>query len=138
MSVETNKETARRFIEEVFNDQPQGAREFEAQDYINHDPTGRAMQGGARQIAGFRAASPDLHYTITQLLGEGDFVAVQWSASGTHQQRIAHLEAEFAQPATGKTVTLTGVSLFRFEGNKIVELWNHWDRHHLLGQIGGA
>ena len=136
MSVETNKQTVQRFVEEVFNGHPsQGVQEFAAQDYLSHDPTGRAMPGLAQQMAGFRAASPDLHFTITQLLGEGDFVAVQWIARGTHQRPIAHLEEEFARPAGGKNVTLTGIWLFRFEGDKIAEVWNHWDRHHLLGQL---
>ena len=138
MSVETNEETARRFIEEVFNHQPQGTPEFAAQDYINHDPTDKAMQGVAHNIAGFRSAFPDMHVTITQVLGEGDLVAVQWSASGTHQQSMTHLTSEFALPATGKTATVTGISLFRFSGDKIEELWNHWDTHHLLRQLSAA
>lgn len=138
MSVETNKETARRFLEEVFNDQPQGAREFAAQAYINHDPTGKTTQGLAQNMASFRAAFPDLHATITQILGEGDLVAVQWIATGTHQQPIAHMSAEFARPGSGKGVTMTGISLFRFAGSKIEEVWNHWDAHHLLGQLSGA
>lgn len=138
MSVETNKETARRFVEEVFNDLPQGAREFEAQDYQNHDPTGRVTQGLARNMVSFRTAFPDLHASITQILGEGSLVAVQWSASGTHQQPIAHMGAEFARPGRDKRVTVTGISLLRFEGDKIAEVWNHWDSYHLLDQISAA
>lgn len=139
MSVETNEETARRFIEEVFNQNPsQGAPEFAAQNYINHDPTGKAMQGLAHNMTSFRAAFPDLHATITQILGEGDLVAVQWSAAGTHHQPIAHMDTEFARPGSGKTATITGVSLFRFSGDKIEEVWNHWDTHHLLKQISAT
>lgn len=89
-------------------------------------------------MAGFRAAFPDLHATISQILGEGDLVAVQWSASGTHQQPIAHLAPEFALPASGKSVRVTGFALLRFSGDKIEEVWNHWDTHHLLGQLSGA
>ena len=139
MSVEANKETVRRFIEEVLNqDQLQAAQELTTQDYINHDPTSKAMPGVTQNVTGYRSAFPDLHFTITQMLGEGDFVAVQWTASGTHQKSIEHLAAEFALPATGKTVTVTGFSLFRFSGDKIAEVWNHWDAHHLLGQLSAA
>ena len=92
MSVETNKETVRRFIEEVVNQhQLQVAQELATQDYLNHDPTGKATPGVTQNMTGYRSAFPDLHYTITQMLGEGDLVAVQWTASGTHQQSIAHL-----------------------------------------------
>lgn len=137
MSVETNKETARRFIEEVLN-QPH-LQEFATQDYTNYDPRGQAMQRGATvNAAAFRSAFPDLHATITQILAENDLVAVQWTAKGTHRNAIPHLTSEFALPGTGKTVTITGFSLIRFSGDKIAEVWNHWDTHHLLGQLGGA
>jgi len=139
MSVEANKQTARRFMEEVVNQhQVQVEQELATQDYMNHDPTGKAMQGMTQNVTGYRSAFPDLHFTITQMLGEGDLVAIQWTASGTHQQSIAHLTAEFALPPTGKTVTVTGFSLFRFSGDKIAEVWNHWDAHHLLGQLSAA
>lgn len=139
MSVETNKATARRFIEEVFNQHhPQGVPEFAAQDYINHDPSGKAMQGAAFNVEGYRAAFPDLHATITQILGEGDLIAVQWTVTGTHQNPIPHRTSEFALPATGKSVSVPGFSLIRFSGDKIEEVWNHWDSHHLLGQLSGA
>jgi steroid delta-isomerase-like uncharacterized protein len=138
MSVQTNKETVRRFVEEVLNNQPQGTREFVAQDYINHDPTGRVMQGLTPNMVSFRAAFPDLHFTIKEILGEEDLVAVQWIVTGAHQQPIAHLSAEFARPGSGKRVTLTGASFFRFEGEKIEEVWNYWDAHHLLEQISPA
>lgn len=135
MSIETNKETVRRFIEAVFNQyQLQKLQEFAAPDYTNHDPKGDVTQG-TQNVTGFRSASPDLHFTITQILGEGDFVAAQWTATGTHQQPLAHMTSEFAGPASSKSVTMTGMWLFRFEGSKVAEMWNHWDRHHLLGQI---
>ena len=135
MSVETNKETARRLVEEVYNQhQLQNLQEFADPNYINHDPKGD-ITPGVQNIRGFRSASPDLRWTITQMLGEGDLVAVQWTATGAHQQPLAHMTSEFAGPASGKSVTLTGMWLFRFEGSKIVEVWNHWDRHHLFGQI---
>lgn len=139
MSVETNKATARRFIEEEFNqNQSQSTLEFAAQDYINHDPTGKATSGASQNLASFRAAFPDLHATITQILGEGDLVAVQWTARGTHQGPVAHLPSEFALPGTGNTVTVTGLSLLRFSGDRLAEVWNHWDAYHLLRQIRPA
>jgi len=89
-------------------------------------------------MASFRKAFPDLRVAITQILGEGDLVAVQWTARGTHQQPMTHLASEFAQSAKSRAATMTGMSLFRFEGSKIAELWNHWDTHHLLGQLSAV
>ena len=135
MSAEANKETARRLVEEVFNQrQLQNLQEFAAPDFTNHDPKGHITRG-AQNLMGFHSGFSDLHFTIAQILGEGDLVAIQWTATGTHQQSLAHMTSEFAGPATGRSVTMTGMWLFRFEGSKVAEVWNHWDRHHLLGQI---
>jgi predicted ester cyclase len=137
MSVQSNKETARRFIEEVFNHDPSpGTEEFAAQDYLVHDPAGKTMQGMARNRAVYRSASSDTHMTIIHILGEGDLVAVHWTASGIHQQPLTHLHSELAQvPATGKRMTVPGIILFRFQGDKIVEVWRYWDNHHILKQL---
>ena len=75
MSVETNKQTVQRFIEAVYNQhQVQTLQEFAAPNSINHDPKGQITHGPAN-IAGFRSASPDLHFPIEQILGEGNVVA---------------------------------------------------------------
>jgi predicted SnoaL-like aldol condensation-catalyzing enzyme len=135
VSIATNKETARRFIEEVFNRDPSpDTDEFAAQDYLVHDPDGNTMRGMAKNKAIYRSGSP--HMTITHMLGEEDLVAVHWTASGTHQQPLVHLHPELAQlPATGKTTTTLGMILLRFEDSKIVEVWRYWDNHHLLKQL---
>jgi predicted ester cyclase len=39
-------------------------------------------------------------------------------------------------PATGKRVTVHGISIMRFEGGKIAEAWDNWDQLGLLTQIG--
>jgi predicted ester cyclase len=38
-------------------------------------------------------------------------------------------------PATGKTVTLRGVNIFRIDGDKIVERWGRLDELGLLRQL---
>ena len=135
MSVETNKATVQRFAEEVLNQhQLQKLQDFAAPDYTNHDPKGDITQG-PQNLTALRSASPDARVTITQILGEGDFVAVQWTSTGTHQQPLSLMPSDFAKPATGRSTSITGMWLFRFEGDKIAEIWSHWDRHHLLKQI---
>jgi len=137
MSVKINKQIVRRFIEEVYNQhQWLVVQELATPGYLVHVPSGESTQGVREIQEAFRSAFPDSHYTITQILGEGDLVAFQWTATGTHQKAIGHLAPEFARPPTGHNVTVTGASLIRFEGDKIAEQWNHWDTHHLLQQIG--
>src|SRR5215204_4279790 len=77
MTTDQNKETVRRFYEEVWNKgNVDFAFEVFAEDYIRHDlrPT-EALPGpeGQRKIAAdFRAAFPDLQWNVDLILAEGD------------------------------------------------------------------
>jgi predicted ester cyclase len=88
---------------------------------------------GQKQIAGaFRAAFPGLRFTVEALIAEDDFVVGRWMATGTHRGRWAAVEP------TGKTATLAGVNVFRFEDGKVAEIWNFRDDLGLLEQLGAA
>lgn len=135
MDTEQNKSTVRRFYEEVWN---RGNVDFAfqvfAEDYIRHDlrPTS-ALPGpeGQKKIAAdFRAAFPDLEWTIDIILAEGDLVTGRWTASGTHTGQWGGIEP------TGKKVVFSGVNIFRFANGKVVEIWNHRDDLGLREQLG--
>jgi predicted ester cyclase len=89
MSADENKALIRRFYEEVWDKgNSDFAYEVFADDYVRHDlrPTA-ALPGpaGQKKIADdFRAAFPDLRFTVDLILGDGDFVVGRWTASGTH------------------------------------------------------
>ena len=61
-------------------------------------------------VVGLRAAFPDLHYTLDDVIAEGDQVAVRWHWTGTHQGAFRGF------PPTGKSVTNTGAGIFRLSG----------------------
>ena len=135
MDTEQNKSTVRRFYEEVWN---RGNVDFAfqvfAEDYIRYDlrPTS-ALPGpeGQKQIAAdFRAAFPDLEWTIDIILAEGDLVTGRWTASGTNTGQWGGIEP------TGKKVVFSGVNIFRFANGKVVEIWNHRDDLGLREQLG--
>jgi len=84
-----------------------------------------------RQItSGFRAAFPDLSFEIELVIGEGEYVAARWTASGTHTGLWGAVEP------TGRRATFSGVNIFRFDGGKIAEIWNHRDDLGLAEQLG--
>ena len=56
----------------------------------------------------------------------------RWSFRGTHEQPFQGI------PATGKTVVLTGIAIWRVEDGKIVESWHEMDNLGLLQQLGAA
>ena len=83
-------------------------------------------------VVGLRAAFPDVHYTLDDVVAEGDRVAVRWHWTGTHRAAFRGF------PATGKTITNTGAGIFQFQGGKIVTAVLETDRLGFLEQIGAV
>jgi steroid delta-isomerase-like uncharacterized protein len=79
----------------------------------------------------FRAAFPDLRYTVDEAIVAGNKVTTRWTAAGTHQGEF------FGNPATQKSITMLGITVFQVDDGKIVKLWNVWDLAGLLGQLKG-
>jgi len=83
-------------------------------------------------VVGLRSAFPDLHYTLDDVVAEGDQVAVRWHWTGTHKGPFR------AFPATGKAVSNTGAGIFRFKDGKNVAASLETDRLGFLEQIGAV
>lgn len=81
-------------------------------------------------IAELRAAFPDLHYTLTHVVGEGEHVAVRWQWTGTHKAAFKSFAASQAQ------VTNTGMAIFTFANGNIVDVVVETDRLGFIQAIG--
>jgi predicted ester cyclase len=68
--------------------------------------------------------------TIELQVAEWDKVVGYWTMTATHGGELMGI------PATGKRVKLTGVSIMRIAGGKIVEEWNEADQMSLMQQLG--
>jgi steroid delta-isomerase-like uncharacterized protein len=133
MSTEENKALVRRFEEQVWNRRnPSLVDEFFAASHVfraaGSPPLDR--EGHRQMIAAFQSAFPDGHNTADDLLADGDKVAHRWTYRGTHRGAFQGI------PATGRQVTLTGISIWRFEEGKIVESWHELDTLGLMQQLG--
>jgi len=135
-TTEQNKTIVSDFIDALFTKGDLGAAEaFLAEDFINHDPPfgASADREGMRAAAAmFRAAFPDWHSDLGLLIGEGDLVVEQFTASGTQRAEIMGV------PASGQTVTLRGIQIFRVRDGRITERWGRLDDLGLLTQLGLA
>lgn len=80
--------------------------------------------------ARLRGAFPDIQVTIEDTIEEGDLIASRWTA------RMTHLGDNLGVPATGKQVSVSGMSIGRLRDGKLVEGWNNWDTLSLMEQIG--
>ncbi len=137
MSTEQNKAISRRWYLEIFNQNRLAvADEIHTVGYSNHDPYappggyGRGPQATKNVVTLFRAAFPDVHFTIDQQIADGDMVATRWTATGTN---IGPLNG---MPPTGKRITVSGISIERFEDGKIAETRVNWDFLSMLQQLG--
>jgi steroid delta-isomerase-like uncharacterized protein len=131
---EENKALVRRQLEEVFNKHNPGAvDQFFGPDYVNHSalpgmPNDR--DGLKASVSGFLSAFPDLKVTSDFQVAEGDKVVMRYTATGTHTGEL------MGMPATGKRVHMTGISIARVAGGKIVEEWNEADMMGMMQQLG--
>jgi steroid delta-isomerase-like uncharacterized protein len=133
-TIEQNKAIIREFIDRLFTKGDLGAvDDLLAEDFVNHDPPFGApsdREGMRGAGAMFRAAFPDWHSDLGLLIGEGDVVVEQFTASGTQRGEIMGVSA------TGRTVTLQGIQIFRVRDGRIVERWGRLDDLALLSQLG--
>ena len=133
MSSEQNKAIVRRAFEEPWKGDLDVVDELVASDYIGHDPADpeplRGPEGVKEFISTYRAAFPDARITVEQQLAEGDLVATRWSGRGTHEGELMGIEP------TDKQVTVTGLTISRLEGGKIVEEFLNWDTFGMMQQL---
>jgi steroid delta-isomerase-like uncharacterized protein len=136
MSTEENKALMRHFYEEVFNKRNLAAiDDFIAPNFVNHSASQLGMTGGdlehVKQFVSLGLqAFPDLHYTVEDLIAEGDQVVARLTISGTQQGAFLGI------PATGKHTTISDIEIFRITNGKAVENWVQADILGWLQQLG--
>ena len=134
MSAEQNKSIVRRWVEEGWNKQNAALiDQLFTENFYQHEagPETVTNRAALKQfVAGFLAAFPDLHFTIDDLLAEGDKVTWRFTAHGTHTGPF------MGAPATGNTADVPGIIIFRFEGSQMAEAWLSLDTLGLLQKVG--
>jgi len=134
MSVEDdNKAIVRRYVEEVLNKGNLALiEELFAPTFVDHDSSMPEARGpaGVKQLAAMvRASFPDLHFTIEDLIAEGDKVVYRYSVGGTHQKDFMGVAA------TGKQIHFTGIHIYRIGDHRLQEEWENWDTLGLMRQL---
>ena len=136
MGIVENKANGNRFLEEVINRGNLAVVvELSGPDFIDHQaPPGvpPTAEGAKTFIAMFRAAFPDLHYTVEDTIAEGDKVVTRATAHGT-------MTGDFmGMPASGKSATWSEIHITRYENGLAVEHWAVVDQLGMLAQLGFA
>ena len=128
MPVVENKAVARRVLEDLVT---QGRFEVVEQIYAPsfefQDPTAgqkiTTHEGIKELIRDIRTRAPDISIAIEEEIAEGDAVVHRWTARGHNA-------------ATGKSITVAGISIYHLLEERIVSEYVIVDRLGLLQELG--
>jgi steroid delta-isomerase-like uncharacterized protein len=130
-----NKAIVRRFYEEVWNKRKlEVVDELISPSHALNDPIVSGSQTGPklykRRVVELTTSFPDLRFTIEDIIAEKGKVVVCWTISGTHKGEFTDI------PATGKKVSLEGITIHHITNGKILDSYARWDALGLLRQLG--
>jgi steroid delta-isomerase-like uncharacterized protein len=94
------------------------------------EPAPLGMSGLKSLITGLRGAFPDLEATVEEQIAEGDKVVTRVTMRGTQRGEFQGM------PATGKSFTIPGVSIWEVRGNLLIQEWVSWDALGMMQQLG--
>jgi predicted ester cyclase len=107
--------------------------ELHTTDIVIHGGGGEEMHG----IKDFKeycrkwlSAFPDLHFTIDDIVVEGEKVATRHTWTGTHKGELEGI------PPTNKKVTSWEIEIDRIADGKIAEIWTRYDTLGVMQQLG--
>jgi steroid delta-isomerase-like uncharacterized protein len=131
----SNSDVVREFEKCFEANDEDGLRRLTTDDFVDHWPTpgfGSTIDG----MLGFRQAIavgfPKLEQPLEEVIEQGDTVAARWHAAAKH-------EGEFlGVPATGRDVTVNGMSFYTVRDGKVAEIWNVADVAGLMEQLGAS
>jgi len=132
--LEADKGLAKLWFEEVWNKGRRAAiRELLAPDAVIYDGTDsrRGTEGFYPFFEHMQAAFSDIHFSVQDVLSEGDRVCLRWSCT------MRHTGDELGMTATNKNLQVTGITIVQIANGKFVAVWQNWDKLGLLQQISG-
>lgn len=98
-------------------------------DALDHIATPAIARKLRRAFDQFRAAFPDWHQEIIELVAEGHTVVARFRCTGTHRGPWRNLRP------TDRTMNIDEVYFFHTDGNRITRVWgleDTWTRYQQL------
>lgn len=83
-----------------------------------------------RMFEGYYQAFPDLQLTPSDIISDGDRVALFWTATGTHRGSILNI------PASGRPISAQGVNRLVLRDGLVCKTNTIWDVAGMLRAIG--
>jgi predicted ester cyclase len=132
-SVEQNKATLKRLYDEAWNKGNLAVvPELVSPDYLTHTAQRdfKGLQGYRDNVTGQRTNMPDLHFTIEEIVGEGDKLAYRITGHGTYKGKLGDVDV------TGKQFTYTQVLFAEYKDGKVAKAVSTVDMLDIYRQAG--
>ena len=133
MSTKENKAILRHLFKELNKGNLNVLDELFAEDFVDRYPVPGEMpnkEGFKQILVGTRKTFPDFHWSLEDIIAEGDKGTYRFTMHGTDKGGYIGL------PPTGKQVSFAGIGILRFVNGKVVERWTIADSMTLLHQLG--
>lgn len=104
-----------------------------APDFIRKDDGGevKGYDEFKASYENLKKVYSDFKLTFKESWIKGDKVTIIWNVTSVHSGPFAE-----GMPATGKPVTVDGVSILTLKDGKVVYDWAVWDQASIFGQVG--
>lgn len=128
MSLSSEKNVIKSFVEEVFNEHniPASEKYFAKEN----PPIGLGREGFKKSLNELFTAFPDIQANIEHIVAENGNVVVFLNFAGTHKGEFQGI------PPTNKIINIRSADLYKIENEIIVGHWDIVDQLNLLEQIG--
>lgn len=136
-SPEENKKIIKRYLLEIINDRKlELLGEVFPEKFIRHDLNDSTdhwmtVADQKKRLSDLFDAFPDFHYTVGDIIAEGDKVVVRAVFQGTQKNTFMKTES------SGNRVNLSEIIFYRLENGKIVERWTQLDLYNLFKEMKG-
>jgi predicted ester cyclase len=115
MSVEENKATLKKYIEEILNNQNFGVEDkYVAADFIGRGGQVVGREGHRQHVTFLHSGSSDIRYSADRLIGEGDTVVAVGNWSGTFDREWS------GNKPNGKKFKFDVVGIYDFKDGMVV------------------
>jgi steroid delta-isomerase-like uncharacterized protein len=131
MGNDSNRALVRRFVDVVNAHDVSAVDEVLAEEFrLPPGDDGLDRSGLKAVLQYYFTAFPDLHYSIEDLVSEGDRVVARVRMSGTH-------EGDYdGQPGTGRHFDVEEVDIFNLSNDRIASYRTVWDELGFRRQLG--
>jgi steroid delta-isomerase-like uncharacterized protein len=131
------KKILTNFVLEVWNNSTiEACEKYLGSTYtIHHDPGDQwhrqalSLEKFKERVRSSRAPFPDQCFTIQELFEDGNAVVMTWLWEATHKGDYPGF------PASGKKISMSGATVYYFEGSRITGHWQITDRLGVYQQL---